>query len=92
MSVTSAAKFSSYDPELQDQEAKLAVFSGGKFRRLKVDDPATDAEPNVKYNSTREYAIQLARCSITQLEPLLKSNRWKKEAFAIVAQWIEIHK
>ena len=88
MSVTNAAKLTEEDAETQKQAAEDAKFSGGRYRPVKIQKERdnTGADPN--YRNTKQFALECARCAITQLEQIPKKNPGRKESFAKVEKWI----
>lgn len=93
ISLTRAAKLAAFDSELQIREANAAYFENKRFRSRLDADAAVDAAEidshlDPDWKRSRGYAIQAARCAITQLEPVPRGNKSREEAFDIVVEWI----
>ena len=86
MSVTTAAKFTEEDEETQREAAAEAKVSGGRYRQPKVKQRDTLVPDREK---TKHYALECARCAITQIERIPKGNPGREEAFSTVDKWIQ---
>jgi hypothetical protein len=87
ISVTSAAKLTEEEPEVQRQVAADAKFSRGRFRNAKPAKGDVGC-PIKNYDRTEQFAIECARCAITQLEPIRPDNPGREKAYTKVEKWI----
>jgi hypothetical protein len=95
MSPTRASRIANLDAETQIEEANAAFFEHNRFRsRLHGKGSTTSSEVDIdtpidtNWKKSQNYAMQAARCAITQLEPIPRNNKFRNEAFDIVVKWI----
>ena len=92
LSVTTAAKLADEDEETQKEAAKEATFTNGRFRNKTPKAKATSVYDNLpvkNYDKTEQFAIECARCAITQLEQIKPANPGREKAFEKVEKWIQ---
>lgn len=88
MSVTTAAKLTEESQDVQKLAAEDAKFSAGRYRPLKVKTDKGSTGANKNYDKTERYAMECARCAITQLEQIPAKNPGREQAFDLVKKWI----
>lgn len=86
MSVSTAAELTEEDEETQREAAAEARASGGRYRNSKIKTKRDTGDPN--HNKTKTFATNCARCAITQLKQIPRTNPGRENAFAAVDKWI----
>ena len=91
LSVTTAAALAGKDEKTQNEAAKAAKSSGGRYHnpKHKATGPVRlndKADPN--FHKTAAFAKACAECAITQLAAIKRSNPGREEAFTKVEKWI----
>lgn len=85
MSVSRAAEVTDLEPEEQASFADSYIANRGRFAPEKKSNGTA---PNPGYVKTERFAIEAARCAITQLGQIPGSNPGRDKAFSTVEEWI----
>jgi ParB-like chromosome segregation protein Spo0J len=88
MSVTSAAKATELDEELQRQAAQEADFSGGRYRRKPINNEPDAVLQNGKATKPG-VGVRLGHEAVNCLIRIPKDDPLRKRGFQIVTDWIK---
>lgn len=84
LSVTAAADIADETPEVQKKIAEAATFSGGRYRKPKIDKP----ESRNRKDLTEAFAVSTVDVAITQLKAIPAKNKFRAREFSRVQKYL----
>jgi len=84
LSVTAAADIADETPEVQKKMAEAATFSGGRYRKPKIDKP----ESRNRKDLTEAFAVSTVDVAITQLKAIPAKNKFRAREFSRVQKYL----